>query len=162
MNKQEDRIWSQGTPASPGGWNSPDYAYAVTTYVTAGAFDPNLCSGKPANMGIITHEYMHGFGLFDLYDQDLDEPDINIGGTGRFCLMSSSFGWKRHLARPGHLSPHSRVVAEWLEPIEITVDGAYPIQASEFSSQIYVIKQNFPDNEHLYIENRQPVKWYVM
>jgi hypothetical protein len=51
------------------------------------------------------------------------------------------------------------VAAGWIEPFEIVEDGSYPIQASEFSNQVYVIKKNFPDQEFLYIENRQAVKW---
>lgn len=49
--------------------------------------------------------------------------------------------------------------AGWIEPFEIVEDGSYPIQASELSNQVYVIKKNFPDQEFLYIENRQAVKW---
>jgi hypothetical protein len=49
--------------------------------------------------------------------------------------------------------------AGWIDPFEIVEDGSYPVQASEFSNQVYVIKKNFPDQEFLYIENRQAVKW---
>lgn len=31
--------------------------------------------------------------------------------------------------------------------------------ASEISSQVYVIKNKFPDGEYLYIENKQPMLW---
>lgn len=159
LNKEQDRIWSQGTLLTTDGWQSPDFAYTVSHYVLAGAFDPGFCEGKPANMAIFTHEYMHGFGLIDLYDQDIDEAPINVGGTGNLCIMSGLFGWTRDLAFPGHLSPFSRAKVGWIDPFEITMDGTYPVQASEISSQVYVIKQNFPDGEYLYIENRQPVKW---
>jgi hypothetical protein len=60
---------------------------------------------------------------------------------------------------PGHLDPFSRVAATWLDPIEIKEDGYYPIQPSEISSQVYMIKKNFPEGEYLYIENRQPMLW---
>jgi hypothetical protein len=60
---------------------------------------------------------------------------------------------------PGHLDPWSKVEVKWLDPIEITENGFYPIQPSEISSQIYVIKKNFPEGELLYIENRQPMQW---
>lgn len=117
-------------------------------------------------------------GLIDVYDQDKDEERIYVGGVGRFCIMASLYGWNRNLKIPGHLSPFGRSkstlslrnnVADpfssyvanvgWIDPFEIVQDGTYPIQASEFSNQVYVIKHNFPDQEFLYIENRQPVKW---
>lgn len=111
-------------------------------------------------MGIFTHEFMHGFGLSDLYDQDLDEEGLaNLGGLGLFDTMSSTWGWNRNLAIPGHMSPFSRVAAGWLEPIVISTDGHYPIQASKISNKVYVIRKNFLEDEYLYIENRQPIKW---
>ena len=51
------------------------------------------------------------------------------------------------------------MTANWLDPIEITEDGTYPIQPTEISSQVYMISQNFPNGEYLLIENRQPVAW---
>jgi M6 family metalloprotease-like protein len=118
-----DRIWSQGIASTVNGWNSADYAYTVSPFVLAGAFDPEVCSNNPANMGVITHEYMHGFDLPDLYDQDKDDGGIFIGGTGKFCLMSSDFGWGRTLDIPGHLSAWPRKKLGWVDPLEISVDG---------------------------------------
>jgi M6 family metalloprotease-like protein len=161
LNTEKDRLWSRGLPASLYGWQSPDGFYSVSNYAYAGAFDPPFCEFKPANMGILTHEFMHGFNLIDLYDQDVDEAPIYLGGLGRYDIMSSTWGWNRNIAIPGHMSPFSRAAVGWIEPIEITTDGTYLIQASEFSNQVYVIKQNFPAGEYLYIENRQPVKWCV-
>lgn len=57
------------------------------------------------------------------------------------------------------MNPYSRVLAGWLEPIDITEDGYYPIQPCEFSSQVYRITKNYPFGEYLYIENRQPYLW---
>jgi immune inhibitor A len=57
------------------------------------------------------------------------------------------------------MSPFTRAIAEWIVPIEITQNGYYPLQASEASSQVYKISQNFPDGEYLLIENRQPILW---
>jgi hypothetical protein len=73
--------------------------------------------------------------------------------------MANPYGWKITGTYPGHLSPYSRVLAGWLNYIEIVVDGVYAIQPSETSSQVYIIRQGFPDGEYLLIENRQPVKW---
>jgi hypothetical protein len=107
-------------------------------------------------------EYIHGFGALDLYDQDRDEPSIKVGGTGKFDVMSNLLGWKRNERIPGMLNAFTRVFIGWLEPIYIFQDGYYPIQPCEISSQIYVIKKNFPNGEYIYIENRQPYRWYVL
>jgi M6 family metalloprotease-like protein len=158
---EKDRVWSKGYPAALSGWQSPDYLYTVSNYAFAGALDPPFCAFKPANMGVLTHEYMHGFGLIDLYDQDADEETIYLGGVGRYDIMSSTWGWNRNIAIPGHMSPFSRAAVGWIEPIEITKNGKYAVQAGEFSNQAYIIRKNFPAGEYLIIENRQPVLWYV-
>jgi hypothetical protein len=45
------------------------------------------------------------------------------------------------------MSPYSKMQAGWLVPIEITVDGYYPVQPSEISSQVYKISKNYPEGE---------------
>jgi hypothetical protein len=87
----EQRIWSVGAGVSTEGWLSKDY-YSVNGIAFASAVKPPKCEGdkelpaRPANMGVITHEYLHTFGLIDLYDQDGDEKPIPLGGTGRFDM----------------------------------------------------------------------------
>lgn len=73
MPDATDRIWSQGIGFTGRGWQSFDYAYQVSPFILAGAYDPVVCTNKPASMAIITHEYMHGLALIDVYDQDSDE-----------------------------------------------------------------------------------------
>jgi M6 family metalloprotease-like protein len=161
LNMEADRMWSRGYAASLMGWQSSDYVYTVSNYAYAGAFDPDFCDFVPANMGILAHEFMHGFNAIDMYDQDANDEPIYLGGLGRYDIMSSTWGWNRNIAIPGHLSPFSRASVGWIEPIEIVTDGLYAIQAAEFSNQVYVIRQNYPAGEYLMIENRQPIKWYV-
>jgi M6 family metalloprotease-like protein len=161
----QNRIWSQGTASSPEGWLSPDY-YQVNGFAVGSAFQTPSCNGNEVKanflgLGTIQHEYLHGFGLYDLYDLDKDESQkLPIGGTSRFDIMSNALGWNRNVAIPGHMSPFSRLKVEgWLEPILITVDGFYAIQPSEISAHVYKISHNFPTGEYLLIENRQPIKW---
>ena len=161
----QNRIWSQGTASSPEGWMSTDF-YQVNGFAVGSAFVNPTCSSGTLEasflkLGVIQHEYLHGFGLYDLYDVDTDEAQkIAIGGTGRFDIMSNSLGWDRNSSVPGHPSAFSRSKVDgWLEPIVITEDGYYAIQPAEISSHIYKITHNFPDGEYLLIENRQPIKW---
>jgi M6 family metalloprotease-like protein len=104
----KDRIWSQGIGFTARGWQSIDFDYQVSPFVIAGAYDPAVCESKPTNMAIIAHEYMHGLGVVDVYDQDRDEGRIYIGGVGRFCIMANLYGWNRNLKIPGHISPYGR------------------------------------------------------
>jgi hypothetical protein len=120
----------------------------------------------PTGPAIIVREYLHGFFLQDLSDPTLSGDDeqrqyFGQGGTGYFDVMSSleSFGAGTNARLFGHLSPYSRHDAGWLDYVEITQDGVYPIQPSEFSSLIYQIKTGFADGEYILIENRQQVKW---
>jgi hypothetical protein len=57
------------------------------------------------------------------------------------------------------MSAYNRHTIGWVDYIEITEDGFYPIQSSAVSSQVYMISSPFPDLEYLLIENRQPLKW---
>ena len=104
---------------------------------------------------------MHGFALPDLYDQDYNNSagSILIGGIGSYDIMANSYGWTQNPAFPGILSTYSRHLVGWVNPIPITTDGVYPIQSAEVSSMAYKLSANFPANEYLLIENRQPVKW---
>jgi immune inhibitor A len=157
-NTQMNRIWSQGG----NGVNSPVTVNGGTMdvggYVLSGAFS-DVCVDTPNRMGIPAHEYMHGFGLLDLYDQDYSEGVIEIGGAGNYDIMANTYGWNVELTVPGSLGPVSKMDAAWLDPIEIVANGVYAIQPSETSSQVYVIRSGFPTGEYLLIENRQAIKW---
>jgi M6 family metalloprotease-like protein len=92
---EKDRIWSQGIPVTANGWLSSDGIYSVSSYLLVGAFNEGLCKGNPIEMGVISHEYMHGINanMIDLYDLDKAEDPIPIGGTGKFSIMSNLHGW---------------------------------------------------------------------
>ena len=85
----EQRIWSQGIGGSANGWTSSDFSYTVSNYLLVGAFYEPPCGNVPLELGVTAHEYMHGFGLIDLYDQDEKEEKIDLGGSGRFSIMSN-------------------------------------------------------------------------
>jgi hypothetical protein len=69
----------------------------VSGIAFASALGNPVCDGdklappEPAGMGIIAHEYLHTFGLIDVYDQDEDEPIETMGGLSRFdmCVLSN-------------------------------------------------------------------------
>jgi M6 family metalloprotease-like protein len=87
----QQRIWSQGTAASTEGWTSKDF-FSVNGIAFASAVRSPKCDGdkevpaKPAGMGIIAHEFLHTFGLIDLYDKDPNDKRIPLGGTGRYDM----------------------------------------------------------------------------
>lgn len=94
LNPKSNRIWSQGSATTPNnGWVSPDGAYTVSSFGMTGAFDEGLCQGKPAEMGVIVHEFLHEFGLPEMYDEDYEEAPIPLGGIGKFSIMSNIYGW---------------------------------------------------------------------
>ena len=109
------------------------------------------------NGKVISHE------MQDLYDMDPNPfPDGTLnypGGVGLFDIMADPGGWNYDGSYPGSLSGYSRMKAGWLDPIPITLDGYYALQTAQFSSQVYMISQGFPDGEYILIENRQALKW---
>jgi M6 family metalloprotease-like protein len=95
--------------------------------------------------------------LPDLYDQSTTAK--NLGGMGRFEIMSNVNGWDFDSSTPGHLSAYCREMIGWVDPIRITADGYYAIQPLEISSHIYRIDHGFPPGEYLLIESKQSIKW---
>jgi hypothetical protein len=57
------------------------------------------------------------------------------------------------------MTPWERMFVNWLDPIEIVSDGTYSIGPMETTQDIYIIKKNFPEDEYLLIENRQPIEF---
>ena len=112
------------------------------------------CGSERANIGVMTHELIHTWGVPDLYD-----PGFVGKGTGHYDIMSGPYGWDGMQTHPFFMSPWSRMKSGFLEPIEIVYDGYYPIAASAESNQVYIIRTNFPVDEHLLIENRQPLDY---
>ncbi|GAX27245.1 hypothetical protein FisN_13Lh198 [Fistulifera solaris] len=159
-----DRIWASGSYSPKGGdnvWRSKDW-FEVGGLVIASAFDAPACNKntgelilEPVKLGVFAHEYCHGFGLVDLYDQG--QQKLVVGGIGRFGIMASSQGWDISLATPGHLSGWSRERIGWMESITIEKDGYYALQPMEISSSAYKITHGYPDGEYLLIENKYPM-----
>jgi M6 family metalloprotease-like protein len=82
-NEQPDRIWSQGSAANNGeGIKLQSGNFQVGGYTIGSSMGARICTKEAAKLGVITHEYLHGFKLVDLYDQDSDEGPVSIGGVG--------------------------------------------------------------------------------
>jgi len=107
-------------------------------------------------MGVMTHEWIHTFGMREAPMDTYDTSTGAIGGLGAFDIMASPAGFSNNIAEPGSLSPFSKDNVGWLEYIDITADGTYMIRPSNKFPDIYRIKERFPEGEYLVIENRQP------
>ena len=151
----ENRIWSHAVVVPPYSWVSKKTGITSSSYAV-GAGIRGYCNARIPRMGIITHEMMHTFGLFDTYDTKGDW----IGkGLGFFDIMSNPHGRNGAQTHPAFLSPWCKMQVEWLNPIPIEYNGRYSIVASEISNQTYIIQKGYPEQEYLLIENRQPLLW---
>ena len=140
-------------------WFSPSTGYRLGSYVIASAFQ-GLCGSTIAKIGTITHEYMHTFGLPDLYDKEGKyNNNPALGGLAGFEIMANPGGQVNKFGFPGHTSPWCKMQLGWLNPIEITSDGTYTMRASELYPDVYKISAGFNASagEFLLIENRQPL-----
>ncbi len=45
----------------------------------------------------------------------------------------------------------------WANVVVIDTDGEYQLEASEYNNTVYKITRNFPEDEYLLLENRQPI-----
>lgn len=107
----------------------------------------NVCDSTPAEMDVITHEWLHTLGTIDLYDTGSFVWTIP-GGIGSFDIMANADG-PRYDGTPGSLSPYSKMQAGWLEPIEIMYDGVYTARTSNRHPDVYIIKKGYGEGEYL-------------
>mmetsp|Transcript_22446 Transcript_22446/g.48834 ORF Transcript_22446/g.48834 Transcript_22446/m.48834 type:complete len:1184 (-) Transcript_22446:70-3621(-) len=144
----ENRIWSH-----KGGidWVSKEEGIKVSRYYVSSALR-GKCGNDIVRMGVICHELGHYLGLPDLYDISFEGT-----GIGAYDMMSQSWGFDGSGMYPPYLSAWSKVQVGWVDPILITKNGVYNIEASSLNGgQVYRIDEGFPEGEYLLIENRQP------
>lgn len=155
----DNRIWAHAFSSSnDNAWTSQG-GIRVNGYTMASAFDGD-CGVVPAKIGLTVHEYMHTFGLEDLYD---GVDPLAHHGIGSFDIMANPYGPEDDADYPGHLSTFSKMAAEWIEPVEITASGDYTANAAEISDQAYRITlADFGvTTEYLLIENRYPLEFDI-
>jgi len=131
----------------------------VSLYHTEPAFYGTSGTNNITHIGVICHETGHFFGLPDLYDTNgqAGGGGVPSKGIGNWCMMANSWGWDQTQLRPPHFSAWCRIFLGWSYGFTLTNSGAYSIAQAETSSGVYKITANFPANEYLLIENRQPV-----
>ena len=156
----EDRIWSHATGPRHGyQWTSTKTGISLGSYAISAAYR-GMCNQNIAQIGIITHEFLHTLGLPDLYDSAGKYNGGNsVGGLAGYDIMSNPRGQRQRLSWCGHLSPWSKMELNWIDPIEITHDGTYTARPSELHPDIYIIRHGYPNGEYLLIENRQALEY---
>jgi M6 family metalloprotease-like protein len=151
----EQRIWSHNIGTFESGWISNDGKYTIGGYTVSSAVR-GLCGNDIARIGVLAHEFIHSWGIPDLYDTSGDW----IGnGVGVFDIMSNPYGLDGAQIYPNNMGPWVKMQSGWLNPIEITQDGEYFIEASALNPDVYMIGKPFPTDEYILIENRQPMGW---
>ncbi|KAI2496769.1 Immune inhibitor A peptidase M6 [Fragilaria crotonensis] len=151
----EERIWSHAMGTINNPWTSKNGLYTLGGYTVASSLR-GICGSDLARIGVMAHEFVHTWGIPDLYDTAGDW----IGkGIGTFDIMSNPYGLDGAQTHPGNMGPWVKMQSGWLDPIEITQDGEYFIEASALNPSVYIIRDDFPSAEYLLIENRQPIGW---
>ena len=155
-----DRIWAHAFSSTRrDSWTSKDGSVRINGYTMASALDGD-CGTVLGKIGLTCHEYMHTFGLEDLYD---GVDPLAAYGVGAFDIMADPYGQNGDPDFPGHLSAWSKELAEWVNPTVITANGDYTIRPSETSDDVYRI--TLADfgivSEYLLIENRQPLEFDI-
>jgi M6 family metalloprotease-like protein len=151
----EQRIWSHAIGTFESGWTSNDGKYTLGGYTVSSAVR-GLCGSDISRIGVLAHEFVHSWGIPDLYDTSGEW----IGkGVGVFDIMSNPYGLDGAQIYPNNMGPWVKMQSGWLDPIEITHDGEYFIEASAENPDVYMIGRPFPTDEYILIENRQPIEW---
>ena len=146
------RIVSHSGFVSDGTWNSPTTGMQPAFYATGSAFrgDGSFGSDDIARWNIVAHEFIHVFGMFDLYD-----ISYTGYGCGGYDIMAYTTGQRDRNKEPGNVGPYTKIFLGWLTPTEITSNGVYKINPSFTTSEVYKISEGYPEGEYLLIENRQ-------
>jgi immune inhibitor A len=152
----QQRIWSHAIDHTTAySWQSSTSNIQSGPYVIGSAMR-GTCNSDINRIGVLTHEFIHLYGIPDLYDISGDW----IGkGVGSYDIMGNPYGMADPTL-PSNVGPWTKLQMQWVEPIVIEEDGLYTIQPSGLYPQIYKISAGFPSsNEFLLIENRQPIQW---
>ncbi|CAB9497195.1 Immune inhibitor A peptidase M6 [Seminavis robusta] len=157
----EDRIWAHAfTTSGNDPWLSKRDGLDLKLwgYTVASSFEDSE-GVVPAKIGLTAHEYMHTFGLPDLYETG---EDAFLGnGIGGFDIMGDPYGPNGDADLPGHLNAYSTFLAGWGTPKLIEYDGVFTLQPLEVADDSYkiVINSFGSKEEYLLLENRQQLEF---
>ena len=161
-----NRIWSHK-------WNLMAAAgqdFVTTTMSARPGFGPirvsdytvqpvSSCSGTSLNeIGVMAHEFGHGFGLPDLYTVSGGQA-----GSGRWDLMGTG-AWGCSAVfepqRPCHMGAWSKAVLGWVDVVSLpfgTDVGTVALDPVETSHRVLAIPSGDGSGEYLLLENRQRI-----
>jgi len=141
-----DRIWSHK-------WSMSDwYSSSTNTLVKKYHISPALwgsCNANIVRIGVICHETGHFLGAPDIYD------GTGGNGIGSWGMMGNSWGFPGDQYYPPMMSPWTKIMLGWLDPVVIKSSGQYNAIASyQGDKNAYVIVRPDVDTEYFIIENR--------
>ena len=150
----QDRIWAHARGKAqnrPRTWQSRDGSINLRGYTVQSAIEGN-CGTQVFNIGVSVHEFLHPYGIIDLYDTG----GFLGNGLGNWDIMANPYGIDGNI--PGHVSSWVSQELGWTAPTEITTDGMYILRPWELFDDSYKISLGFNSagrEEYLLLENRQ-------
>jgi len=148
------RIRSHATVASGTVWRSSNTGLKLGYYGITSAYRGQK-NERIARLNVMSHEFIHTFGMIDLYDIDF------VGnGCGGYSIMGYPVGQANSPKNPGNVGAYTKVFLDWVTPILITTDGFYEAPAS-FSNEVVYKIELADEQEYLLIENKHATGWDV-
>ena len=154
----EDHLWPHNWFLSKAGLNVTLDGVNIDRY----ALCPELMKGEDGNatltgIGLVCHEYLHSFGLPDMYDTD----DTQSGGVGTALGASTSVMDQGMFNRFGHLPPNlnalEREMLGILKPDPL-VAGDYTVMPVNAGGKSYRYDTAVP-GEYFLFECRDDTGW---
>lgn len=126
----------------------------VNTYACGPELQPGGISWKLDGLGTICHEFSHCLGYPDMYDTAYQ----NIG-MGSWDLMDmGSYNGDSFL--PAGFTSYERMVAGWLDPIELTeAVEVKSLKALSEGGESYIMFNDGHKDEYFLLENRVQSGW---
>ena len=126
----------------------------INTYACGPELQPGYISWDNDGLGTICHEFSHCLGYPDMYDTDYK----NIG-MGSWDLMDMG-SYNGNGFVPAGYTSYERMVAGWLEPIELKeATEVKSLKALSEGGESYIMYNDGHKDEYFLLENRQQTEW---
>ncbi len=129
----------------------------IASYTCSSELGGSEMESQPAGIGIFCHEYLHSWGLPDLYDVNTDEEGYSPALYKTLSIMDEGY-YSNGGHTPPYLTSIEREILNLVPVTEIVTDSIYTLKAIQHSDTLYRISTE-NDGEYFLLECRNAKGW---